>query len=332
MRTFYQNHKLIIVFLLRALGIYLLWYILYNSWIYTNRGIDAFLIQHLIGSTSFILKTIGFSIFTKTDLIGIANSSGLIVSPPCDGLSLFVLFTGFIIAYPGRIKSKFVFIPIGLLAIILFMLAYVLATRDDSSNSNVLVNVNSNAKRQNTSAASTSPARPVSPASEPATGPVTQTSVPGSQTTVAQSPTKGKVDIVASVSGRNGAPAGVKNEKIYLLDEDVESILSSAGVAPIEGQSLTSSLGLSLVFPDRYGDFNRNAFLAIRRHIKYSGQTDSSGKVELNGVDPNGYYVFGMTRSGRGFTVWNSPVTVNIGENVLNLAPQTLTEISDPAG
>jgi exosortase/archaeosortase family protein len=117
MRTFYQNHKLIIVFLLRALGIYLLWYILYNSLIYKNHSIDTFLIQHLIGATSFILKTIGFTIFTKTDLIGIVNSSGLIVSPPCDGLSLFVLFAGFIMAYPGRLKSKFVFIPIGLLII-----------------------------------------------------------------------------------------------------------------------------------------------------------------------------------------------------------------------
>ena len=138
--------------------------------------------------------------------------------------------------------------------------------------------------------------------------------------------------MVAKVTARNGSTQAVRNENFYLLDQDVETILSSAGISPIEGQSLTNSLGLSLIFPDRYGDFNRNAFTAIKKHIKYSGQTDGSGKATLSGIDPNSYYLFGMTRAGRGFTVWNSPVSIQVGDNVLNLNPQSLTEIQDPAG
>ncbi len=230
------------------------------------------------------------------------------------------------------------FIPIGMLAVILLILIYVLVNRNSDDNANQRVNVNVNASRQTATSQSvpstvtTVPSSGPSSVTVPPAAPSTQTTVPGSQTTVAESPTRGKVAIVAKLAGRNGSTQAVRNEKFYLLDQDVETILSSAGVNPIEGQSLTSSLGLSLVFPDRYGDFNRAAFNAIRKHIKYSGQTDGSGKAQMAGIEPNSYYLFGMTRAGRGFTVWNSPVSVQVGDNVLNLAPQSLTEIQDPAG
>lgn len=237
----------------------------------------------------------------------------------------------------GRRRDGFptwAFIPIGMLAVILLILVYVLVNRNSDENANQRVNVNVNASRQT----ATRPSEPSTVTTVPSSGPSSvtvpssQTTVPGSQTTVAESPTKGKVNIVAKLAGRNGSTQAVRNEKFYLLDQDVETILSSAGVNPIEGQSLTSSLGLSLVFPDRYGDFNRAAFNVIRKHIKYSGQTDGSGKAQLSGIEPNSYYLFGMTKAGRGFTVWNSPISVQVGDNVLNLAPQTLTEIPAPAG
>ncbi len=224
------------------------------------------------------------------------------------------------------------FIPIGMLAVILLMLIYVLVKRnDDVTGNQAATTINVNASRP---AAPSRPSEPMTTTTVPSSAPAppTQTTVPSTQTTVTQSPTKGKVALVAKLTTRNGSTQAVRNEKFYLLDQDIESILSSAGVDPIAGQSLTGSLGLSLVFPDRYGEFNRSAFSAIRKHIKYSGQTDGSGKAQLSGVEPNGYYLFGMTRSGQGFTVWNSPVSVQVGDNVLNLSPQTLTEIQDPAG
>ena len=232
------------------------------------------------------------------------------------------------------------FIPIGVLGLILVILMFVLWNRNSDDTANQRININSNGSRQTTTARSSEPTTvttvPSSSAPSsvtvPSSVPSTQSSVPGSQTTVAESPTKGKVNIVAKLAARNGSTQMVRNEKFYLLDQDIETILISAGVEPIEGQSLTSSLGLSLVFPDRYGEFNRNAFTAIRKHIKYSGQTDGSGKAMLSGVEPNSYYLFGMTKAGHGFTVWNSPVSVQVGDNILNLSPQSLTEIQDPAG
>lgn len=127
MMEFYKKNKALIIFLLRATGIYLCWYILYNGWLYKNGVIDKFLINHLIAITSFVLKAMGFIVFTEGRLIGIIDSSGLIVNQPCDGLSLFVLFAGFIIAYPGKIRSKFIFIPLGLLIIDLVNIVRIIA-------------------------------------------------------------------------------------------------------------------------------------------------------------------------------------------------------------
>ena len=117
MKEFYQKHKQIIVFLLRALGIYLAWSLLYDGWLYEDKRVDALLVKHLISSSSALLQFTGYTVYTQVGLIGITEPSVLVVSPSCDGLSLFVLFAGFIIAYPGKWKQKFIFIPIGLLII-----------------------------------------------------------------------------------------------------------------------------------------------------------------------------------------------------------------------
>lgn len=127
MMELYKKNKALIIFLLRAAGIYLFWYIIYNGWIYKNGVIDNLLIEHLISATAIALKVMGFTIFTEGRLIGIVDSTGLIVNQPCDGLSLFALFAGFIIAYPGKLRSKFIFIPIGLLIIDLVNIVRIIA-------------------------------------------------------------------------------------------------------------------------------------------------------------------------------------------------------------
>ena len=81
------------------------------------------------------------------------------------------------------------------------------------------------------------------------------------------------------------------------------------------------------MYPNRYGEFHTKAMAAIKDHIKYAGTTDGSDKAQLGGVQPDSYYLFGVTKSREGFAVWSSPVSVIAGENLLNLSPQQLTEI-----
>jgi hypothetical protein len=223
---------------------------------------------------------------------------------------------------------NWIFIPLGIIGAILVIVFFVFMSRNsEDSNSNLAVNVSTRRAANSERVTSDVPASTVNV--PPATDGQTVT-VPGSQTTVppsAVTPTKGRVVIDAKIATRTGSPVPVKNERFYLLDKDLETILSEARVEPIEGQSLMNSLGISVVYPDRFREFNRDALQAIKSHIKYAGTTDGSGKAELGGIEPNSYYLFAVTKSGRGFAIWSSPVSIIAGDNALNLTPQQVTEM-----
>ncbi len=225
-------------------------------------------------------------------------------------------------------------IPIGLLAVLLVFVAY-LAFRgtDESANTNINVNVAGRRTGTGTQASSipssdTTSVRVPDAAPPP---PAQITTVPGSSTDapVAPAPTKGTVTLNAKVTTSNGSEQSVRGTRFYLLENDVETVLREARVEPIEGNSLAGSLGLAAVYPDRYGEFQRAAMRAIAAKAKYSGTTNSSGDANLSGVDPKGYYLFGIAKIGRGFALWNAPVSVIAGDNLLS-SPQRVTEIPDP--
>jgi exosortase family protein XrtF len=48
---------------------------------------------------------------------GIDGSHGVWVGDPCNGLTLFALFTGFVLAFPGPVVRKLWFIPVGIITI-----------------------------------------------------------------------------------------------------------------------------------------------------------------------------------------------------------------------
>ena len=207
---------------------------------------------------------------------------------------------------------------------------------NDQANTNVNVNV---AQRRGST---TEPVRDTRTTTVPSTStdvpmtsaPSQTTTVPGTETSVPNvpPPDKGVVKINARIAPRQGDPRAASGTKFYLLDKDVEQILSEARVEPIEGNSLAASLGLAAVFPDRYSEFQRAAMRAIGAHVKYSGTTGGSGTTDLKGVSPSSYYLFANSRVGRGFALWNSPVSVIAGDNVMNLSPQSVTEVSDNNG
>ena len=222
-------------------------------------------------------------------------------------------------------------IPIGLLGVVLIFVAYIaFRGSDETANTNLNVNV---ARRPTIETRSTSTST-VPSTSLPATAPPpSQTTVPGSSTAppVAPIPDKGTVTLNAKATTASGSTQAVRGTKFYLLEEDVETILREARVEPIEGNTLAGSLGLAAVFPDRYGDFQRAAMRAIGAKAKYSGTTNGTGGANLSGVDPKGYYLFGIAKIGRGFALWNSQVSVMAGDNVMNI-PQSVTEVTDPNG
>lgn len=83
------------------------------------------------------------------------------------------------------------------------------------------------------------------------------------------------------------------------------------------------------MFPDRYGDFQREALKAINKHIKYNATTNGNGIASMKEVKPDNYYLFGITKSRSGFAIWSSPVNINVGENKLELQPARLNQIAE---
>jgi hypothetical protein len=138
--------------------------------------------------------------------------------------------------------------------------------------------------------------------------------------------------IDAKVANRNGSTQGARNTRFYLLDKDLEAILSDADLEPIEGQALAGSLALATADQGRYGVFYRDAMSALKEHIKYMGSTDVAGKAQLGSVKPDQYFLFGVARTSEGFAMWNSSVSVIAGENAVNLTPQQLTQMPSAVG
>ncbi|MDQ3043117.1 MAG: hypothetical protein M3R11_12215 [Acidobacteriota bacterium] len=240
---------------------------------------------------------------------------------------------------------KWAFIPLGLLGVVLlFVLFAFLRNGDDEAQRNINISLAgqppaSNTTRGTTARTDSPPNQIVVPPSSQSgqivVPPTTTTSVPSTTTTVPSTetslpPDKGTVSLEAKVLGRNSTtPQPVRGTRFYLLKKDVESILSDADIEDETGQgSLVTALGLSLVYPDRYGDFNRKAMSAIGKNTAYNVTTDASGKANLKDVKPDNYYLFAVTKSGSGFVVWNSPVTIQAGQNSLVLPPASPTEIS----
>ncbi len=104
-------------FLLLATGLYLLWYVIYDLWLHPAGRLDDFVVSNSIFLAERILSGMGYSVFTETRMIGITGAGGVWIGDPCNGIQLFALFSGFILAFPGKRMRKLWFIPGGIVCI-----------------------------------------------------------------------------------------------------------------------------------------------------------------------------------------------------------------------
>lgn len=233
---------------------------------------------------------------------------------------------------------KWIIAPIAILAAIVIFLLIALVRNDDENANSKNVNIKvASSSRQSSESRRSEPNEvsvPSTSVETPSTTTQTQTvpsqpvtQIPSTDTQVEK--TVGKVSIEAKVITKNGKTETVKAEKFYLLDKNLESILREANLKPINGQSLVNSFGMSVLYPEKYGDFNSDALDAINDHVKYDTLTDNSGKASISEVKPDSYYLFGITKTANGFAIWSSPVTIKNGENKLNLSPARLTEFAN---
>jgi len=109
-------------FIIKASIIYFLCYLFYEFFIKRYTLVDEYVIRFIIENADEILRRLGFKTFKTTHLnefqvIGIHGSIGVWVGKACDAISLFIVFSVFILAFPGNQRDKWWFIPFGILTI-----------------------------------------------------------------------------------------------------------------------------------------------------------------------------------------------------------------------
>jgi exosortase family protein XrtF len=111
-------------FLVIATVLYLTWYLLYEFYLHKHTSFDSIVINQIViwaeGSLHlFGYKTIDFSAMDVAfrQHVGIEGFKGVTVGAPCDGVVLYALFIFFVVAFPGPLKHKFWYVPLGAFSI-----------------------------------------------------------------------------------------------------------------------------------------------------------------------------------------------------------------------
>ena len=108
----------VIRFLSATLMLYILWYVIYNLWLHPQKYIDLFVIDMTIKVSKYLLESMNYVVFTGAErVIGVDGTGGLWIGDNCNGMALFGLFAGFIIAFPGKWWKKIIYVPLGIVLI-----------------------------------------------------------------------------------------------------------------------------------------------------------------------------------------------------------------------
>ena len=125
-------------FLLAAGALYVVWHLFYNLYM-EQEGIMIRHVAENVASVSVsVLRMLGYEADVQPfrdpnapaafeTLITLKGQALVWIDSGCTGLTLMALFAGFILAYPGPIKRKLWYIPVGLVAIYLVNIIRVVA-------------------------------------------------------------------------------------------------------------------------------------------------------------------------------------------------------------
>lgn len=105
------------MFLVKGVVLGTLWFIILEmNWL-NDSGLNTLVIQNLIGVGRYVLEIFGSDVFTASDVVGIAGTSGVQIGAPCNALDLMALFIGILALLPGLSWVKWTYALIGILII-----------------------------------------------------------------------------------------------------------------------------------------------------------------------------------------------------------------------
>lgn len=109
-----ERKRLLKVFVIRAVALYAIWLVAYYGFIQPEGSFNAWLTNLVIQGTVIGLNVLGYATSGEGSLIYIDNQPVVLVADACNGLELFALYAGFLLCFPGPIRYKTFFIPVGI--------------------------------------------------------------------------------------------------------------------------------------------------------------------------------------------------------------------------
>jgi len=119
--------KYIILFFIKALLCYIVWFFVYDQWLVKVCWLDNLIIDNLVDVSKKILLLFHYPIFHYQHSLGIDGSHGVYIGIPCDAVELMALFASFIIIFEGKWIHKLWFIALGVVVIHLLNVVRVVA-------------------------------------------------------------------------------------------------------------------------------------------------------------------------------------------------------------
>ena len=113
-----KSSKYILFFLLKAIFLYGLWFLIYDLWLKKDGSFDNWVIDNLVYWVEMLMSAFGYTIFVDYHKIGLHGASTYVmIGRGCNGVELFALFAGFILVFEGKWIHKLWFIPLGIIII-----------------------------------------------------------------------------------------------------------------------------------------------------------------------------------------------------------------------
>lgn len=114
--------KILKSFLIKAVLLFVGWLIIYHGFIMPDGRINNWLTTKVVETTKIGLTILGYKSNQRlvesnnpdsSRYIYIDDQPVVLVADACNGLELMALYIGFLISFPGNLKWKALFIPIG---------------------------------------------------------------------------------------------------------------------------------------------------------------------------------------------------------------------------
>ena len=105
------------IFLLKAGGIYAVWQLIYDLVVLPDGRLDTWLSFTGVKLAAAGLTFLGWEIETADRFIACVGNRGVEIQNGCNGMDLLGLYGGFIIAYPGELKKRLLFLSGGIVSI-----------------------------------------------------------------------------------------------------------------------------------------------------------------------------------------------------------------------